>query len=65
MFDIARAALLSAGVLEDELPRTHSGVISAFSKHAVQSGRIDHSSDANASSIEHPRRYGKGVAPLL
>lgn len=41
MFDIARAALLSAGVREDELPRTHSGVISAFSKHAVQSGRID------------------------
>ena len=29
MFDIARAALLSAGVREDELPRTHSGVISA------------------------------------
>ena len=41
MFDIARAALLSAGVREDELPRTHSGVISAFSKHAVQSGRVD------------------------
>lgn len=40
MFDIARAALLRAGVREDELPRTHSGVISAFSKHAVQSGRI-------------------------
>ena len=30
MFDIARAALLSAGVREDELPRTHSGVLSAF-----------------------------------
>lgn len=41
MFDIARAALLSAGVREDELPRTHKGVIEAFSKHAVQSGRID------------------------
>jgi uncharacterized protein (UPF0332 family) len=41
MFDIARAALLSAGVREDELPRTHSGVIGAFSKHAVQSGRVD------------------------
>ena len=41
MFDIARAALLSAGVREDELPRTHSGVIGAFSKQAVQSGRID------------------------
>lgn len=41
MFDIARAALLSAGVPEDELPRSHSGVIGAFSKHAVQSGPID------------------------
>ena len=33
--------MLSAGVGEDELPRTHSGVIGAFSKQAVQSGRID------------------------
>jgi len=41
MFDIARAALLSAGVGEDQLPRTHSGVIGAFSKQAVRSGRID------------------------
>lgn len=41
MFDIARAALLSAGVREGELPRTHSGLIGLFSKHAVLSGRID------------------------
>jgi uncharacterized protein (UPF0332 family) len=41
MFDIARAALLSAGVREHELPRIHRGVIAAFSQHAVQSGRID------------------------
>lgn len=41
MFDIARAALLRAGVREGELPRTHSGLIGAFSKHAVLSGRID------------------------
>jgi uncharacterized protein (UPF0332 family) len=41
MFDIARAALLSAGVRDDELPRTHSGLIGSFSKHAVLSGRID------------------------
>jgi uncharacterized protein (UPF0332 family) len=41
MFDIARAALLRAGVTEDILPRTHSGVIEAFRKHAVQSGHID------------------------
>jgi uncharacterized protein (UPF0332 family) len=39
MFDIARAAC--AGVREDELPRTHSGLIGSFSKHAVLSGRID------------------------
>jgi uncharacterized protein (UPF0332 family) len=41
MFDIARAALLSAGVREDELPRTHSGLIGSFSKHAVLAGRIE------------------------
>ena len=41
LVDIARAALLSAGVREDELPRTHSGLIGSFSKHAVLSGRID------------------------
>jgi uncharacterized protein (UPF0332 family) len=41
MFDIARAALLRAGVPEDKLPRTHSGVIEAFRSHAVQSGQID------------------------
>jgi hypothetical protein len=27
MFDIARAAVLRAGVAEDKLPRTHNGVI--------------------------------------
>ena len=41
MFDIARAALLRAGVAEDKLPRTHNGVIDAFRQHAVQSGQID------------------------
>jgi len=41
MFDIARAALLRAGVTEDKLPRTHNGVIEAFRSHAVQSGQID------------------------
>lgn len=41
MFDLARAALLSSGVPEHELPRTHNGVIAAFSQHAVQSGRVD------------------------
>jgi uncharacterized protein (UPF0332 family) len=41
MFDIAQAALLRADVNEDKLPRTHSGVIEAFRRHAVQSGQID------------------------
>jgi uncharacterized protein (UPF0332 family) len=41
MFDFAQAALLRAGVTEDKLPRTHSGIIDAFRRHAVQSGQID------------------------
>jgi uncharacterized protein (UPF0332 family) len=41
MFGFAQAALLRAGVTEDKLPRTHSGVIEAFRHHAVQSGKID------------------------
>jgi uncharacterized protein (UPF0332 family) len=41
MFDMARAALLSAGVAEDRLPRTYNGVIDVFRQHAVQSGRMD------------------------
>jgi uncharacterized protein (UPF0332 family) len=40
MFDFAQAALLHAGVTEDKLPRTHSGIIDAFRRHAVQSGLI-------------------------
>lgn len=41
MFDIARAAVLRAGVTEDRLPRTHNGVIQVFRQHAVQSGLMD------------------------
>jgi uncharacterized protein (UPF0332 family) len=41
MFDFAQAALLRAGVTEDKLPRTHSGIIEAFRRHAVQPGLID------------------------
>jgi uncharacterized protein (UPF0332 family) len=41
MFNAARAALLSAGVSEEELPRTHRGVSSTFGQYAVQSGRVD------------------------
>jgi uncharacterized protein (UPF0332 family) len=41
MFDIARAAVLRAGVAEDKLPRTHNGVIQLFRQHAVQSGLME------------------------
>jgi uncharacterized protein (UPF0332 family) len=41
MFDFAQAALLRAGVTEDKLPRTHSGVIEAFRRHAVLPGLVD------------------------
>jgi uncharacterized protein (UPF0332 family) len=41
MLNVAQAALLSAGVAEDKLPRTHNGVSEAFRLHAVQSGLID------------------------
>jgi len=41
MFDAARAALLAAGVaVADEVARTHSGLISAFSLHLVKPGRV-------------------------
>ncbi len=52
MFDIARAALLRAGVTEDKLPRTHSGVIEAFHSHAVRSGQIDRQLAAQLSRTE-------------
>ena len=41
MFNVARAGLLSAGVPEGDLPRTHRGLIEAFRIHAVQTGRVD------------------------
>jgi uncharacterized protein (UPF0332 family) len=52
MFDIARAALLRAGVTEDKLPRMHSGVIEAFHSHAVRSGQIDRQLAAQLSRTE-------------
>ncbi len=55
MFDIARAALLRAGVTEDKLPRTHSGVIEAFHNHAVRSGQIDRQLAAQLSRTESLR----------
>lgn len=41
MANAAQAALLSSGVPEDKLPRTHSGLISAFGEQAVKSGKVD------------------------
>jgi len=55
MFDIARAALLRAGVTEDRLPRTHHGVIELFRQHAVQSERIDRELGAELSRTESHR----------
>jgi uncharacterized protein (UPF0332 family) len=55
MFDIARAALLEAGVAEDKLPRTHSGLIDAFRQHAVQTGKFDKDMAADMSRIESHR----------
>ena len=55
MFDIARAALLRAGVPEDKLPRTHNGVIDAFRQHAVQPGQIDRELAADLSRTQSHR----------
>lgn len=41
MFNIARAALLCAGVPEEGLPSDHKELIAAFRQYAVQSGQID------------------------
>lgn len=41
MLNATQAALLSAGVSEDKLPKTHSGLISAFGQHVVKSGKVD------------------------
>lgn len=41
MFNTAQAALLSSGMPEDKLPKTHSGLISAFGERAVKSGKLD------------------------
>ena len=40
MFDAARAALLAAGSGEAEIPRTHNGLITAFSLQLVKTGRV-------------------------
>lgn len=52
IFNLARAALLTTGMAERDLPRTHNGLIAAFSERVVQSGRIDPESAATSSRIE-------------
>lgn len=41
MLNSAQAALLSVGVPEDKLPKTHSGLIAAFGEHLVKSGKVE------------------------
>ena len=55
MFDIARAALLRAGVGEEKLPRTHNGLIDAFRQLAVQPGHIDRELAADLSRTQSHR----------
>ena len=40
MFDAARAALLASATDETDIPRTHSGLITAFSLKLVKTGRV-------------------------
>lgn len=41
MFNAARAALLASGAsVKEDIARTHSGLISAFSLHLVKTGNI-------------------------
>jgi len=55
MLNVAQAALLSAGVAEDKLPRTDNGVSEAFRLHAVQSGLINRQLAAELSRTESLR----------
>jgi uncharacterized protein (UPF0332 family) len=41
MPNAAQAALLSAGIPEDKLPKTHSGLIAAFGQHVVKTGKVE------------------------
>lgn len=41
MVNAARAVLMKAGVAEDQLPRTHAGLIAAFGQWAVKTGKVD------------------------
>ena len=41
MFDAARSALLAGGApIQQDLPKTHNGLISAFSLHLVKTGKV-------------------------
>lgn len=53
MFNMARAALLSAGTPESDLPRTHNGLIAEFGETAVKARGLDPSSDALSAELSH------------
>jgi uncharacterized protein (UPF0332 family) len=55
MFNIARAALLAAGVPAQDLPRTHNGLIAKFSERGVHSGRMDPELSSALSRLESLR----------
>jgi uncharacterized protein (UPF0332 family) len=55
MLNVAQAALLSAGVAEDKLPRTHIGVSEAFRLHAVLPGLMDRQLAGELSRTESHR----------
>lgn len=63
MFNVARAALLSAGLPEGQLPRAHRGLIEAFRTHAVQTGRIDPVFKTNICTAHNSCSAGGTIVP--
>lgn len=56
MFDAARAALLASGSLVNpDIGRTHSGLISAFSLHLVKTGRVSVELGKSLNKVEELR----------
>jgi uncharacterized protein (UPF0332 family) len=59
MYYAARAMLMSAGVA---VPKTHSALISAFSRHFVESGLLPRQLGRDFNKIEEQRRYVDYIA---
>ena len=56
MFDAARAALLASGALVNpDIGRSHSGLISAFSLHLVKTGRVSVELGKSLNKVEELR----------